>query len=385
MTKKISTTKHIIIFDIDSTSIAGGLFRYTYTEKKELIETKSLYSLRKNITSGNEYPFDQFFNKTLSTLKAVAEEVYLQSLIPLDDIYCNVGTPWVNAYKKNISYKKDKPFLISSELIHEILEKELKNSTRKNSFHKDHDIELINRETLAIYGNGYKLRNVRNQSLSEITLQSLSSVMSQSTKESFSHIIEKVFHRLPHYLSNTATSYQYTQKSFPHINDTFIVDVSGEVTEVLVIQNDVLEHIGSIPVGEYGIIRSLRDILNIPFAKAKSILVLHHENNLDTEYSQSIDDALHTSFRVWFKEFFNLCDTYAKKGLLPRNIILRSHNDVYNWFEYMILEQDILSEHMHATGPIQLQPMFSQNIIPDVDTELSVIAEFIHHRQNKEL
>lgn len=379
MASKITTTKHHIIFDIDSTTIGGGLFRFGYDSTGSIIKTTELFSVRKNITNGSEYPFERFFTQTLKTLESVANEVYLQSLIPIDAIYCNVGIPWMSAQKRIVEYKNKKKFTLTTELMDELTEKEINESFKKNVNYTNHDVELIDRRTLSIYGNGYQLRKPLGKEMNDVHIHSLVSVMSQVTKDTFSKIIEKVFHRDVVYLSNTYISYQTLREQSVNTDNAIIIDISAEVTEVIVVQNDSLEKIGSIPVGTHGIIRHLRDNMNIPYEKASRIAQLHHDQKLDVDYSKSINSSLRSAFLVWFKEFYNLCDEYAKSGLLPTSIILRSDKRIASWLEYMILQEESLQEHVHAKGRITFQHM--NNIIPDIDNsldnELGIVASFI--------
>jgi hypothetical protein len=378
MAQKVTTTKHHLVFDIDSATIAGGLFRYGYDAHDTCIETIELYSLRKSITSGNEYPFERFFKQTLKTLAEVCHEVHLQSMIPLDGIYCNVGMPWMSAQKRTLEYRKETPFIFTRKLSNELIGKESDISLSKNIDYSNHDVELISRHTLDIYGNGYKLRKPIGKEMKEVTLHSLTSVMSTITKQSFVDVIEKVFHRTPDFVSNTYLRYQEIITTHPDVNNVVVIDMSGEVTEVLVIENDNLKHIGSLSVGLNTITRSLRDQLGIPLEKAKKIFHLHHDQKLDNDYGKSISGNIDQAFRTWFKPFFNLIDEYAKQGLLPHTLVLRTHKSYMGWFEYMFLKEDILHEHMHTEGSIEVLDSHHDELYSTYsDYELAGAAHFI--------
>lgn len=384
MANKVATTQHHIVFDIDSATIAGGLFRYGYDAKNKCVETVELYSLRKSITTGDEYPFERFFKQALKTLAEVCHEVHLQSMIPLDGIYCNVGMPWMSAQKRVIKYRTKTPFIFTPELSDELIEKEVVSSFSKNIDYANHDVELISRHTINTFGNGYPVRNPIGKEMKEVILHSLTSVMSSVTKQSFIDVIEKVFHRTPIFVSNTFVRYQELIKNLPDTNNAVVLDISGEVSEILVIHDDHLQHIGSLPVGLNSITRSLRDQLSIPLEKAKKIFHLYHEQKLDTDYSASISDAIHKAFRVWFKSFFDLIDEYAKQGLLPHTLVLRTHKSYMGWFEYMLLQEDMLQEHMHTEGAIEVMDSYhDESYATYGDYELAGVAHFIANLNQK--
>lgn len=378
MTKKISTTKNHIIFDIDSTTIGGGIFRYDYDSKGVLVGRRELFVVRKKITNGSNYSFDDFLNKTLKTLHDVASEVYLQSLITIDTIYCNVSAPWMSSQKRKVTYTKNKPFIFTADLEKKLVEKELSISLKKNLDYAQHDVALIDRQTVNIYGNGYAARKPLGTSMTDVCIHSLVSVMSRDTKKLFEEAIEKVFHRDLVFVSNTFVSYQALRTRLPHTNDAIIMDISGELTEVLVVKKDNLVHIGSIPVGSNHVVRTLSTMLAVPYAKADHLLSAHQES-FDLEYISKIQQLIKKSFRVWFKEFFNLCDEYSKKGLLPGNIVLRCDPSYASWFDEMILGEDMLQEHIHTADRVNLQHFDA--VIGDLksnsDIELAVISDFI--------
>ncbi len=380
MSDKVTTNKQYIIFDIDSTSIGGGVFRFGYDANNNHIQTTELFSVRKNITNGKKYPFDYFFKQTLKTLEQVAQDVYLQSHISIHGFYCNIGTPWMSAQKQIVTYTSKKPFTFTQEFADSLIEKEFQVSFKKNKNYAKHQVELIDRRTIDVYGNGYPTRNPIGKKMSDVHIHSLVSVMSTSTKKAFSEVFEKVFHQEVIYLSNTFLSYQTLYSHSEQTDNAIIIDVSGEVTELLVVQKDHLTHIGSIPIGSNGIIRHLAENLKVPYGKAQSIISLYQQQKLDTTYEDNIQNQLHDSFRLWFKEFFNACDSYAKEGLLPHVIILRSSKATSLWLEYMILNEDSLREHIHTKGRIYLQHMdsfFIDKAEEHEDLELNVVAGFI--------
>ena len=83
--------QHIIIFDIDSSSIGGGLFRYSFDANNVVSSVKELYTTRMNIGVLDKDHFEEFFIATQKTLNTVARDIYLQSRMGVDRIYLNVS------------------------------------------------------------------------------------------------------------------------------------------------------------------------------------------------------------------------------------------------------------------------------------------------------
>ena len=385
MSQKVSTTKHYALFDIDSTSISGAITRHEYSKKGDLLYVRELFSVREYITNGEEYPFDHFFDQTLKTLKYVLDCVHLEVLFPLDGIYTNISVPWMSAQKRIIHYTRKKDFTCDQKLIDNLEQKGINESLYYNIDYRDHKVELIDQRTLEIYGNGYPLRRPLGKIMHDLELHSLTSVMSFKTKQKIEEIFEKVFHQLPTFISNTFVSYFATKSLIPELNNAIVLDVSGEVTEILIIENDRLRNIGSIPIGEYGMVRLLRDELKIPLKKASSLFSLYHNGDLELEYSKEIEPFLRRSFRVWFRMFYNVIDKYAKYGLLPHTIVLRADPRVYAWLGEFILSEDTLREHMHTKGRVELINMNHVDIEFDTweNPELLMLASCIDQYEKK--
>ena len=379
MSSKVTTIEHCILFDIDSASIGGAFVRYGKDTRGIVIETTILFSLRKEITNGTEYPFEKFFDQTLKTFKAVAEEVHLQSLTTIDNIYMNISVPWMSAQKRIINYKKKKSFTLTQKLIDGLIQKEIEAPLNHNLDYAEHDVELIRRRTIDIYANGYPVRNPIGKEMNDLSIHSLISVISTTTKQKFNEIIEEVFHREPKLISNTFVNYQAVKTLLPNIDNALVIDISGEVTAVLVIKKDHLLHIGSIPFGTHSIIRSLRDNLHISINKAESLIRLQIKGHLESKYEQSIDTAMKEAFKVWFKPFYNLLDTYSQHGLLPHTIVLKANNDSIKWCQENILKEDSLYEHMDTQGRIEMISL--ANVLPidvsEEDLELSILSQLI--------
>ncbi|MCA9352556.1 cell division FtsA domain-containing protein [Patescibacteria group bacterium] len=378
MSKKIATIEHVIVFDIDSTSVGASVVRCGKDVSGALLERNELFSLRKYITNGNEYPFERFFHQTLQTLKSVAQETQLHALVPVQKVLVNVAVPWSSVQKQIITYQKKKPFIVTEVLLDELLAQRTAGMFEHNREFIEHDVEVVDHRVLDVYGNGYPLRNAIGKEMSYLELHTLASVMSRETKQTFTKTVEAVFHQTPEFVSNTFVCYQGVQSYLPHVNNAIVVDISGEVTEVLVIRDDHLENMGSIPVGLHHMIRSLRDHLNVPIEKAHSLMRLDGDDYLDDHYKMSIETALHDAFGFWFKAFYNLLDQYARNGLLPHTIVLKSPQDTLEWCRVRILKEDRLKEHMHASGRIELIT-FNQPEKKSDDIELALVSSVLAH------
>jgi len=382
MNKKPETIKNNLIFDIDSSTVGVGLFEFGYDIRGQCIHVRELATIRESITDGRLYPFEEFWQRAQSTLRKVAEKIHLQSLIPLGNIYCNVSSPWASAQKRTIKYSKNKPFILTQKLADQLIEKELASSLKNNLDYHNHDVDFIDRKTIAARSNGYSVRNPISKEMSDLEIDSLVTVVSTKTKKVFEHVIEKVFHRTPLFTSNIFIAYNNVQKTLPHQNDAIVVDVSGEMTEVIIIKNDHLSLIGTLPVGINHLLRDTSSYVGDSLAKTQKNIQLLFNSNLEKEYELKIKKALNHSYKKWLKEFYGFCDEASKQGSLPNTIVMKTYDKSMHWFESMLLQSDELSEHLHARARIEvihLPPGYQdEKISLEIsDSELRVVARTI--------
>jgi hypothetical protein len=382
MKNKITTIKNNIIFDIDSATVAGGLFEFGYDAKGDCVSVRELYSLRENSTNGLAYSFEEFWRRTQHNLEKVAQKVYLQSLVPLHEIYCNLSSPWASSQKRKITYSKKKPFIFTQELADVLVEKELFSSLKKNLDYVHFNVALIDRKTIGLRINGYPSRSPLGKEVTNLEIDSLVTVMSKKTKETFEHSIEKSFHRIPKFTSNIFISYYDVKKTLVHNNNVVIIDVAGEMTELMVVKNDQLHSIGTLPNGVHHIIRDTAKFLNSSIIKTQKNIHLLHTHHLEDSYEKNFQKALNKSYAKWLREFYNFCDEASKQGLLPNTLVLKTYGESMMWFENLLLASEELSEHMHARGAIELIHLHVQRepekILLDIsDPEMKVIAHTI--------
>jgi hypothetical protein len=178
--------------------------------------------------------------------------------------------------------------------------------------------------------------------------------MSKKTHDSFQHIIEKVFHRNAHVLSHQVAFYHSLLEVFPKEDDVFHIHIDGEITEMMVVVSDSIKKIGTIPVGSNHLIRFLSKKMNIPFSKAKSLILMYQHNHLNDFYRDKVEFFMRESFLSWFKFFYDFLYEVSKEYIIPDTLLLVAPRDVQGWFSEWFLKTDEIQEHMKAKRNISI-------------------------------
>ena len=331
-----------VIFEIDSASVAGAVFEYG--SDTALPHTEH-FSVRKPLDTHKT--FESFFAHTLKVFEQVANEVLMHTS-RIDSIYVSLGTPWMSSQKRVVHFKKDKAFKVTEQLVHDLIEKEISEPLTKNLDYRHHsELEIFERRTTDIYLNGYPTLNpYRNHpGVTDLAIHSLTSVISRTTKEAFTHVIERVFHREPKLISNTFVLYQSVRSFVTHEDNVTVVDLGGTNTQVCIIENDHLREIASFPVGEQHLVEQLAEQASVPVQKARSLLKLYTEQSLDPQYQEELSQLMKSVYRTWLASWYEVATKLSAKKLLPPTICLLASSTMSSWMRFHLLQTDELHEH----------------------------------------
>ena len=345
-TTKIQTSQYII-FDIDSSSVGALVFERGFNTKTKKNTYRELFSIREDIIKSEKLDFDMFFLETLSTFQHVAEKLIYYTDGSLEDIFVNISAPWVSSQLRNVHYEKEKGIVVNKQLIDHIVEKELSEPLHHTRDFREHkDLVHIEHRVLDIFLNGYKTNKFNNKKVRDIDIHTLVSVMSSQTHKDFLHIIEKVFHRGAQFFSNNFMFYHTAVSHFPDEHNMVLLDISGEITEILVSVSGELSKIGTIPVGVHFLKRHLSQELSLSIEKVESLLRMYQEEFLDRAHHKPLEKAMDVAFRKWLKYLYDFFAEVGKEHLVPHVFVILTPQILHDWFFDRMRSADEIKEHM---------------------------------------
>lgn len=348
-------TKTIAVFDIDSASIGAALINYHFTRDGKHLDTEFMYQKRMDIDLLHELPLDEFFRRSHDTLQTLAEDMRDAHVGTPTEIYCNVSAPWASSQRRETTYNKESDFTLTKELVNKIIDQELELPLKRNlDFAVYDDLKIIERRTLDVYINGYPTLHPYGQKMRTVEIHSLISVMSEVSYNAFEHIFQKVFMVEPNFFSNTAMSYISFKDILPHEDNALFIDISGEVTELLVIQDDHLKQIAIFPLGAHNVVRHIKNKKSISYSQAVSLMRMYHDERAHDDHKTEHEELMDEAFTVWLRGLYETLDRITEQGLVPDIICLSAPENIMYWFaEHMLIAEE-LTEHMHTTGSIKL-------------------------------
>ncbi|MFA6552467.1 MAG: hypothetical protein WCT19_03120, partial [Candidatus Paceibacterota bacterium] len=130
---KKPTEEISMVFDIGSGSVGGAIVKFGQVG----VKPKILYSVRESLPFQKEVNADRLMSGMLRALEIVVANLEKNGMIYLNfsglrrhkikKVYCSLSSPWHMSTTKVLSLDKKDPFLVTKDLIEDLLDAEEEN------------------------------------------------------------------------------------------------------------------------------------------------------------------------------------------------------------------------------------------------------------------
>ncbi len=311
----------VAIFDIASASVGGLLFK-----KQKGFAPQIMTSIRQPANIPSKKNFAETWKAIHVAFDSVTKYLKKNSPETPSVAFCVFSSPWYVSQTKIIKVKREKKFEIEKELISELIKDEMRtfktewssgNQTQKkeNTF-----IESVPIKTVL---NGYTVKNPLGKKVNDLELYAYLSLISTSLKEKIKdeiltdiHPSRIGFNTFPYVFLNVLRGLVNTKEG------AMFIDISGEITDVFIIRNNIIQEINSFSKGENFFIRRIASAFNLNFNEAKFKFLQYQRKELEKTYSEKISAILKPATNEWGNDLKELLNQIAKDQLLPQNLYL---------------------------------------------------------------
>jgi len=339
----------VLLYDIGSASVGAALVLL-----EENMKPKILYSTRKNMVFQNELDFGRFTNSMEEIVKEVSLDVQKNGLPHLKftklgtlspkKIYCTLASPWYASQTRIIKSAKEKPFTVTKEKIKLLVDKEVENFTefaKSNKQINNEATEIIEKRIMQIKLNGYETSNPFNKKAETLELAIAVSVAQKKILNSITNVVHSVFVAQPiEFNSFSFTAFDSLRDTMIHTESFLFIDVSGEITDVSLIKDNIIRESSSFPMGKNNVIREVTKELNIGEAEAVSMISMYHDGTLQKDKEEKIAQILIGIEQKWISSFQNallkLSDTFS----IPSSVFFTSDQSVGHLFSSLIHKEE---------------------------------------------
>jgi len=327
--------KLALVFYIGSSSVGGALFVMQTSGIPKL-----LISLREKLPLQKTLDIDNFESSTLQALGLVADKIYTAGLGKPEEIFCVLSSPWHVSQTRAIRLQKNAPFVFSSKLAFELIEKEI-------SFFEEEYIEKYKQEASAVRSiefkniktmlNGYESISPINQKTKELEMTIYISISSDKFLKKIEEAVRTRFHfKKIRFSSFTLSSFAVVRDIYAHKEDFILIDIDGEMTDITMVKKNILRESISFPLGTNSFARGIALSSGSSIAEAESLVSLLKDAHAEESVERKNGPVLNKLKQDWLHKFQESLSNLSNDISVPSTIYLCVDKGMANLFSEII-------------------------------------------------
>ena len=385
MGHKETDTTYGAIIDVGSASVGVGIVesnhtlklpKILYVHREEMRMSEKSDTLEDALRNMRETLFSvclRLGNDGIRTLMAHNADARIGRVL----VTCS--SPWSHTISRNIEYANDKPFKITESFIDELVnsaEHEAAAVLSESEIVTTLGLTIVERATINIAANGYHVTNPFDATVNNVSLSHVIGLIPESILEAIHEVQEKI-------LTDTKLSahtyilvmYCVLRDLYPKLSSLCIVDVTGESTEIGIVEDGVLIKTAHSPSGSNSMLREIMKKTKKSKEDIISQLRTLDENSADESARANIDTLLKTFDNELQKTLSKVFET----NRIPYKIITSSQPDLQDLFAHRIpvIAHRVTGEKYSS---LELQPKLLDEIAQEVnkDVFITMASRFFH-------
>ncbi|KND47611.1 MAG: hypothetical protein AB201_01610 [Parcubacteria bacterium C7867-006] len=281
------------------------------------------------------------------------------------------SSPWFAIKTKHLSLSHEKDFIVTESFLNDVISQE-ENIFKSELYPERPDaFEVIEKNVLHTKINGYELQNILDKKT-----KSLEAFLCMSAMDvGLVYKIQDIVLRYAHIHKDDFKFHTFPVVSFAVVRDFFsaggdflICDVSGDVTDLTLVQDFVIKQNVSIPSGRNFILRQISKNFDVTPEIAESMLHMFSSDKSDDSVNQKMHEVIAEIEKEWAIYLENALVELSPTINLPSNIYLMSDSDVVHIYTEFL--------KMPKTDTTSIfRKMLNINIIDEI-----VVSKFIKNQ-----
>lgn len=333
--KQIHNTRPVVIFDIGSASIGGAVVYFGKEVPKISYCTRIQLPFQEKADKKHLLPqIEEILSQVAGDIqKNGLKAVRGKSVVP-QEIVCILSSLWSSTRTTNASFENKERFVVTDEVMDNLLAQ----IHKKNKEEKEEGVVTIEEIVVNSFLNGYPTQLPLGKKAQHINVSFLESTVTKELDTKIHDTIHKIFSSdIPVLLrSFTLVAFSVTRDMFEYMRDSMLIDVTGEITEIVVVRDSKLDETFSFPYGKNTIVRDIAE-------KTGSIPedVLARLRISLSKAESEIKEEVSEEEKKWVEMFGGACEELSSEtSPLPQDVFLITDTSYEKWFRSLIERVD---------------------------------------------
>ena len=327
--------KLVLVFDIKSSYVGGTLFWV-----RESGIPKIIFSIREQIAIEKDVEANRFLFLTLKSLEIVTNRVFTAGMGAPEKIFCVLSSLLYVSQTRIIELKKNTPFLFTSKLADDLIQKEMtlfKEENLEKYLHSGSPIELIELKNIKTMLNGYETPDPLNKKVRELEMTIFLSMAGQQILRKIEKTIREHFHGAEIKFSSLAlSSFAVVRDIYSHNEDFLLINIGGEVTDISMIKRNILRESISFPFGLNFMIRAVAESLHCSLGEAESSIYLFKDGHASEPVAKVLGPVIDKLKKEWLSKFQESLSNLSNDISVPATIYLTIDKEMATFFSETI-------------------------------------------------
>jgi hypothetical protein len=332
-----------LVFDIGSSSVGAALFVLGVSKIPKII-----FSTREYIILEQKTDFEKLLSLTADALEKVAASSAAAGLGVPSKIFCTLSSLWYISQTRHIIFKKTADFVFTNKLADSLIAKEIsvfEEEYKDQNTLSGNKMRPIEIKTIRTTLNGYETGNPINQKAKELEITIFISLSPEQILEKFEASIARVFHSQKITFSSfVATSFAVVRDMFVEQQNFLLFDISGEVTDISMVKDNILRESISFPMGRNFMLRGVASALQVSLDEAKSLISLYSDGHAAEGTKEKLDPVLNKLKAAWLRKFQESISTISNDISIPATIFITVNKEFAQFFSE-IIETDQFNQY----------------------------------------
>lgn len=325
----------VLLVDIGSGSVGGALVRIHEGNPPHILAT-----VRRDIEFQNALSPARFLLMMNNALEGMLKDLQIltKGQGAPSQIFCTLSSPWFILKTRHMRIVRGALFEVSEQIVAEFLDEEIARLKEDLALTlPPNEVEVIEKKIITMKLNGYELKNPYGQKTSKMEIVVAIGVSSNRVVSSIKRKIGQTFHtKSMSFVSFPLVAFSALRDIFPTEKNFLFLDITGEATDVSLVERDILLGNTLFPRGKNFFIREISTGLNTVHEEAQSLFGMYMRGELTGERKKSVMDIVSRSRIEWLDRFEKALAVLAGAGTLPRTVFFLSDSDSALFFSAII-------------------------------------------------